>query len=147
MGSLGNLAGVGAGVPSHVVEQANALYWGSDASVNRLAGDLDLSKGALYEIITPFPVGIPCPTGDGEMVFANRTARDRGFVSCPVCGLEEEEARIREQLEQLGRVPETEFPEAPRLAQRDHSLRRVLIGTATLGAAAGFVLARLLRRS
>lgn len=146
MGSLGNLAGVGAGVPSHIVEQANSLYWGSEASVNRLADELDLSKGALYEIITPFPVGIPCPTGDGEMVFANRTARDRGFVSCPVCGLEEEEDRVRQELERLGRVPETELSDPPGLPEADNSLRRLVVGSAALGVAAGFVLARVLRR-
>jgi len=37
-------------------DRANELYWGSDRSVNQIADDLDLSKGALYEMIRPSPV-------------------------------------------------------------------------------------------
>jgi predicted RNA-binding Zn-ribbon protein involved in translation (DUF1610 family) len=69
-----------------VDDRANDLYWGSDRSVNQIAEDLDLSKGALYEIIRPLPAGFYCPACDAELVHSNRTARDRGRVDCPVCG-------------------------------------------------------------
>ena len=134
-------------VSDEVVETANELYWGSDASVNRLAQELDLSKGALYDLISPYPAGFPCPRGDGEMVYANRTARARGFVSCPTCGLEDEEAVVRERLETMGHIPEIELPDPyPPPSRQDRTLERLMVGSALTGAAVGFALARLLRR-
>ena len=121
----------------HDAERANELYWGSDRSVNDLADDLDLSKGALYSLIRPLSAAVDCPECGGEMSYANRTARDRGLVTCEACGLEEEETLVRIEsgdtsvlVEGGGLTPAT----------------RVLVGTALLGAAAGFVLARLVDR-
>ena len=82
-----------------VVARANELYWHSEESVNQLARELDLSKGTLYEILTPLPAGLSCPHHDGDLSYPNRTARDRGFVSCPSCGFEDEEAQARALLE------------------------------------------------
>lgn len=147
MALLGQGAEGGPAAPQEIVERANSLYWDSGASVNRLAQDLDLSKGALYELIAPFPSGISCPKGDGELGFANRTARDRGFVSCPSCGLEDEVDRVMDRLEREGQTPETEFEEKLPVTGTDAlSVRGLLVGTAFLGAAAGFVLAGLLKR-
>ncbi|HKK92836.1 MAG TPA: hypothetical protein VJ925_05355 [Longimicrobiales bacterium] len=118
-------------------DHANELYWGSDRSVNDLAEDLNLSKGALYALIEPLPAGLDCPECGGEMQYANRTARDRGIVTCAECELEEEETLVR-------------------IESGDDSVlsgssgfgtdARTLAGTALLGAAAGFVLARLIDR-
>lgn len=72
-------------VTREVVERANELYWGSDESVNRIADDLDLSKGALYGIIEPEASGRGCPLCGDEVVYANRTAKDRGMLACPTC--------------------------------------------------------------
>ena len=40
-----------------------------------------------------------CPRHDGELSYPNRTARDRGFVSCATCGFEDEEDQVRTLLE------------------------------------------------
>ena len=64
---------------------ANELYWGSERSVNQIAEQLDLSKGALYGMIEPLPEGLGCPVCGEEVVSANRTARDRGVLSCAEC--------------------------------------------------------------
>jgi predicted DNA-binding protein YlxM (UPF0122 family) len=42
-------------------DRANELYWGSDRSVNQIADELDLSKGALYGMIRPLPAALACP--------------------------------------------------------------------------------------
>jgi len=75
--------------------RANALYWESDDSVNDIADRLDLSKGALYSLVEPLPADEACPECAGELEFPNRTAREKGYVSCPECGLEEELALVR----------------------------------------------------
>lgn len=72
----------------------NELYWSSDAGVNRLARELGLSKGALYQLVTPLSAGIRCPSCGAEMGYSNRTTRDHGLVSCAECGLEDEAERI-----------------------------------------------------
>ena len=71
-------------------QRANALYWNSDDSVNEIAETLDLSKGALYGMVEPLATEEPCPDCGKPLEFANRTARDKGLVACPSCGLEEE---------------------------------------------------------
>lgn len=68
--------------------RANELYWGSDLSVNQIADALDLSKGALYEMIRPLPAAVSCPRCGVEAVHPNRTAQERGLVVCPACGWE-----------------------------------------------------------
>ena len=147
-------------VPDEVVERANDLYWRSGASVNQLTRELDLSKGALYEIITPMAAGLSCPCGGGEMVYTNRTARERGFVSCTTCGLEDEEEHVRDYLEERDATsavelaaadpglphvrtdPQTEALEttAPR------NLEKLLVASALAGIAVGLVLGGLLRK-
>jgi hypothetical protein len=119
--------------------RANDLYWDSDASVNDIAEALDLSKGTLYGMIHPRDAGLACPECGGGMEHPNRTARDRGFVTCAACGLEEEESLVREALA---------------LDQKRTSLRgsrnapdTAVLATALLGAAAGIVVMRWLRRS
>ncbi len=72
-------------VTREVIERANELYWGSDRSVNQIADDLDLSKGALYGIIEPESAGVGCPRCGEEVAYANRTAKDRDMLDCPEC--------------------------------------------------------------
>lgn len=127
-----------------LVDRANDLYWGSDASVNRLADELDLSKGALYDVIRPYPAGMPCPNGDGEMGYPNRTARDRGFVTCGTCGLEDEEAHVAEGLERAGFPPETDLPRG--MASGRPWTGGRMLGSALVGVALGVVIAGLVRR-
>lgn len=136
------------------IAEVNRLYWDSDRSVNQIADDLSMSKGALYEVVEARTAGLPCPRCGEEMVYPNRTARDRGFLNCPSCGLEEEESEVHEGWQEAagrtggGAVVVT--PEAVRDAREDpgrrQALTRVLAGTALLGMAAGIVIATVLRR-
>jgi len=71
---------------SEVADRANELYWGSDLSVNQIAEQLDLSKGAFYGVIRGLPSGSACPACRAEVVHPNRTARDRGLHDCLHCG-------------------------------------------------------------
>ena len=73
-------------------DRANELYWGSDMSVNQIADALDLSKGALYEMIRPLPASVACPRCATEAEHPNRTAKERGLIVCPWCGWEGAEA-------------------------------------------------------
>ena len=72
-------------VTEEVVDRANELYWGSDRSVNQIADDLELSKGALYGIIEPQPSGLGCPLCGDVVVYSNRTAKDKQMLDCPTC--------------------------------------------------------------
>lgn len=137
-------------------ERANGLYWSSDESVNAIADELDLSKGALYGLVDPLPAGLPCPRCSADMVYPNRTARDKGFLTCPECDLEEDEERVRAEWREAGRrtgggavvvspgrgATARPAPDGGGLAARS----RVLMGTALLGAAAGVALALWARR-
>ena len=123
---------------TQLAERANTLYSESDASVNDNAEGLDLSKGSLYGMITPRPAGIGCPECDAELEHPNRTAREMGFVTCPACGLEEEEAVV------LTLAGDPAPAEAVGLGYGGSS--RALWGTVLLGAAAGILLVRWARR-
>ncbi len=136
-----------------VAPEANRLYWKGDISVNQIADDLDISKGHLYELISPLPSGLPCTRCGEEMVFPNRTARDKGFLTCPACGLEEEEDAVQEAWsETTGRagggavvVPPRAVADARSGSDRD-DVTRIVAGTALLGLAAGIAIATWLRR-
>lgn len=145
--------------PDDVTERANDLYWRSGASVNQLTRELDLSKGALYEIIAPMAADLPCPCGGGEMAYTNRTARERGFVSCTNCGLEDEEEHVRDYLEDQDYTSALELAADPGLPQvradpptealattPPRNLEKLLVASALAGLAVGVVLGGLLRR-
>ena len=69
-------------------ERASTLYWNSDRSVNSIADDLGLSKGRLYDLIRPLGSEQPCSACGSELVFENRTAREREERICPICDSE-----------------------------------------------------------
>ncbi|HUF75980.1 MAG TPA: hypothetical protein VMM35_06865 [Longimicrobiales bacterium] len=120
-------------------DRANELYWGSDRSVNQIAEELDLSKGALYGLIRPLPAAMGCPACGAEVVYPNRTAQERGVVDCAACGWD-------------GTEDETVPGYAPRAVTDERSLERsrargralsrddlasgAVLGGALLGAAA-----------
>ena len=136
-------------VPEEILaaeQRATELYWGSDSSVNQIAEELDLSKSALYGIIRPLPAEVECPVCRSEVVFANRTARQRGRVSCPQCtweGSADETVLFAEEDEDLEPF---DYLELPPPASRDRELGRTVIGGALLGAAAGLALVFWARR-
>lgn len=127
---------------------ANELYWGSERSVNQIAEQLDLSKGALYGMIQPVPGGLGCPVCGEEVVFANRTARERGVLSCAQCawkGDEDETVALGED----GAVTlpfYTEEDEVVVPTPVDRSRARTIAGGALLGAAVGLALVLWTRR-
>lgn len=143
-------------------QEANERYWESDESVNQIGEALGLSKGALYNLLEPLAAGLPCPGCGEEMVFPNRTARDKGFLECPECGLEEEEVAVQAFWEEEG--DSTLILQPRRLVQRAGEAvqravdtgrdrvdsmtprSRIIAGTALLGAAAGLVLGTYLRK-
>jgi len=146
-------------------EEANRLYWESDQSVNQIGEALDLSKGVLYSLIEALPANLPCPDCGEEMVFPNRTARDKGFLVCSNCSMEEEEVAVRSFWEEQGEsweAPEEagsrplarRAGEAVQQAVESGKARvselsprgRILTGTALLGVAAGLALGAYFRK-
>lgn len=122
---------------AEVEARANELYWESNESVNQIAEDLELSKGTLYSVIQPLPTGLACPDCGEELLYPNRTARERGMVGCPACGFEGEEEEARpagggELDDGSGRPAAVAAWEA-----MDPDRKRTVIGGALLGAAAG----------
>jgi hypothetical protein len=131
--------------------RANELYWTSDLSVNQIAEELDLSKGMLYELIRPAPAGMGCPECSEELVYANRTARDRALLACPRCGWEGDEddvdLGVGDHYVVVPDATEGEAAVAPGAATTpDAGRKRVMVGGALLGAAAGLALVLWSRR-
>lgn len=135
----------GSAADQETERKANELYWGSEWSVNRIAEELDLSKGVLYGIIRPQPSGLACPMCGEEVVYPNRTAKERRLVACLSCGWGGEDLAAGPAGEGLGAaVPlgigldEDEVVMPP--IHLSSSRQRVLLGGVLLGAAAGLAL-------
>lgn len=124
--------------------EANRRYWDTDASVNQIAEEMGLSKSSLYGVIDHLGTGLACPECSSELVFANRTARDRGMVSCSRCTFEGLADEILDEVE--GADPGAATAEHGG-AEGQTPSARVIAGTALLGVAAGLALATLFRRS
>lgn len=129
-------------VDAAALQEVNDLYWGSELSVNQIADKLDLSKGRLYQMISPKPTGRSCPSCGTEADYPNRTAKEKGVVLCSACGFEGTVADLVD--------PATEYERfGDQLAAATDTIRvpskRIFWGAVLLGAAVGIVLAR--RRS
>jgi predicted RNA-binding Zn-ribbon protein involved in translation (DUF1610 family) len=129
------------GVEREREKRANELYWGSELSVNQIADEMDVSKGMLYELIRPEPVGVACPVCTQEVVYANRTARERAMLACPSCGWEGDEAEADSGVGDASVVlpagEEEGQADADPFADDDPGRKRAIVGGAFLGAAAG----------
>jgi hypothetical protein len=139
----------GAAVDRETERKANDLYWGSRSSVNQIAEALDLSKGTLYGLIRPLPSGLTCPDCSQEAVYPNRTAKERSLVACPSCGWEGDEMDT-ETGGGDGTVAPPDLSDvvddvAPPPVAEGHR-RRIMVGGALLGAAAGLALVIWARR-
>lgn len=131
-------------ISPEAVERANELYWGSDRSVNQIADDLDLSKGALYAVIAPLPAGLGCPLCGEEVVYSNRTAQDRGKLECPSCGWDgAADETVERDVEDDG-ASEALAPPPP--APWSPATVRTVAGGALLGAAVGLAFVLWARR-
>jgi hypothetical protein len=129
-------------IDAKVEAKAHELYWDSDESVNQIAEDLGLSKGSLYSIIRPLPAGLGCPECGEELLYPNRTARERGMVGCPSCGFEGEEEET-DPYRDGGNGSASSLDgdgSAAGTGLLDVTQKRTLIGGALLGAAAGLAL-------
>ena len=129
-----------------LARKASKRYWESDESVNGIAEGLGISKGRLYDVLRPLPVEGSCPKcGGTPPAFQNRTARDRGQVSCLQCGWEGD-------LDKLGEAPPLEEQESvrPQVPVHRGSATEVPslvgLGGILVGLALGFVLSRMLDR-
>ena len=128
-----------------LIKRANSLYWESDASVNDIADNLDLSKGALYGIIRPLDAGVRCPECGTGMEFPNRTAHEKGLVTCPKCELEEE----HELVQAAALDTQDEVPPPPPSAEgeaRPMVPLRALVASTLLGLATGIAIGQLTGR-
>ncbi len=115
-------------------DRANRLYWESDASVNDIASRLDLSKGALYQLIEPLAAEVPCPDCGATLEYPNRTALERGLMQCSTCGRENVRAEEAPPERPVRAPVETVDPiEVERDPVAD---RQGMIGLGLLGAAA-----------
>ncbi len=128
----------GAAADQETERKANELYWGSDWSVNQIAGELNLSKGVLYGIIRPRPSGLACPMCGEEVSYPNRTAKERGLVACASCGWAGEEMEADLTGAEAGELDDEEIVMPP--IHLSTARQRVLLGGVLLGAAAGLAL-------
>ena len=133
--------------------RANELYWQSQKSVNQIAGELDLSKGMLYGMIRPLAAALPCPRCSSDMEYANRTARERGLITCRACTLELAENDARQQWQAAAAaVPGGKLLVSPRHAPEQRrgitpdKRDPVMVGAGLLLIAAGIWLFRGLNR-
>lgn len=132
----------GRAVDPRVAQDANRRYWDTQSSVNQIADDLGLSKSSLYGLIEQLGTGLACPDCGTELAFANRTARDRGVVSCPACGFEASSDDVEETVDSgISRGDRSTAGGSEALPNG-----RVLAGTALLGFAAGLVLGSMVRK-
>jgi len=131
-------------VTAEGTERANELYWGSERSVNQIADDLDLSKGALYAMIEPLATGVGCPLCGSEVVYPNRTAKERDRLACPTCDWDgsADETMSYEKPED---DPEPSLGPPPPASVTNARLR-TMAGGALLGSAVGLALVIWARR-
>jgi predicted RNA-binding Zn-ribbon protein involved in translation (DUF1610 family) len=131
-------------------KESNRLYWETDSPVAEIAETLGISRRALYEVIEPQPVGVPCPDCGAGLVFRNRTALERGRAECPEC---EFEMALEPDLDRDAAEPEVEQERAgARLSPMrgrtltHHGSGAVLGGSLLAGIALGATLGFLFRQ-
>jgi hypothetical protein len=123
--------------------RVNRLYWESDLSVNAIGEEMELSKGRLYEFLRPLPSGLGCPDCGGELGYENRTARDRGNLVCSRCGFEGGRTDALDEPEEGSEMLPLPRERGP---LSDPSVLSTALGGLVVGALAGFLLGRVLRR-
>lgn len=141
-----------AGRKRDVTRRANELYWGSDESVNQIADRLDLSKSGLYGMIGPLAAESTCPICGAQVEYANRTARDRDELSCPGCTWEgsEDETVPMDPKANGADASARERRSGSRLSEAaarfELDRKRIIMGSALLGAAVGLAVFAYVRR-
>ena len=72
-----------------IAAEANRLYWDTETSVADIAQQLELSRRALYDTVDPLPTHRSCDVCGSPLVFENRSARNSGTETCPICDSDE----------------------------------------------------------
>lgn len=130
----------------HQTREVSELYWNSDASVAEIAEQLQLSRRALYDALTPALAGAACPSCGGDLVFTTRSAKAAERGQCASCGLEQDPAALRTLRSRPSEA--RSGPSAP--IDSEAALlrsRAVLLGTAVVtGLAVGAIAALILSR-
>jgi len=123
---------------SDEARQANRLYWDTDESVNGIADRLELSKGRLYDMITSLEVEATCPKCGTNLVYANRTAREHGTLTCEACGFEGHRDKVK------GDSTPHQHP-ATQASGMFARADRTMVGAVLAGVAVGLMVGRLLK--
>lgn len=114
-------------------DRANRLYWESDASVNEIADQLDLSKSSLYQMIEGLDAERDCGQCGGGLEYANRTARVKGLLQCPECGADDVAAdTVKPARRSARRTPTASTRQPDPIADRQAMVGAALLGTAAL---------------
>lgn len=119
-------------------EEANRLYWDSSASVAVIAQRMGWSRRALYDAIEPLPTEESCETCGSPLVYANRSARSSGTMTCIACEAREEAAEPASD-PQLQRALAAEARDR---RERIYAAGAAALVGATTGAALTFLLVR-----
>jgi hypothetical protein len=129
-----------------VAQEANRLYWETTLGVNRIVEALDLSKGALYDLLRPLAADERCDACGQGRVFTNRTARAQGESQCLAC---EEVAASASSAASAGEDGMIDTPPQTVHAIPETGGHRTLWIAALVGGVAGFFMGRALggRRS
>ncbi len=120
------------------VDEANRLYWDSDASVASIAQELGWSRRALYDAIEPLPIERTCDVCGTPLVYANRSARASGSATCAACASREAESASRED-RQLQRALNAEARDR---RERAYAAGAAAVVGASVGAALTFLVVR-----
>lgn len=126
---------------------ANQLYWETDASVAEIADQLTISRRALYDAIEPRPAGVTCTQCEAGLVFRNRTAAERRRAECLECEIEVALETVVGGAAATGQAESARRPPRPTPVRVPESASghgaavggALLVGIA-LGAAAGYLL-------
>jgi hypothetical protein len=125
------------------VDEANRLYWETDASVAEIADRLGWSRRALYDAIRPLPADAACDVCGSTLVFVNRSARSAATTTCMTCVAREEEGAEGDE----DTAEDVELARAYAAEARDRRERIMAAGVAgligaSIGAAVAFLVVR-----
>lgn len=73
--------------------EANRRYWQTEEPVTEMADALGVSRGTLYNHISPLSTGGVCEECGGALAYRNRQNRDTGEAECVECGTAQHQER------------------------------------------------------
>jgi hypothetical protein len=124
------------------VEKANRLYWESDASVADIAEQMGWSRRALYDAVEPLPTERPCSTCGTPLVYANRSARTAGTLTCVACAERAAERESELTARDDARLERALSVEARDRREQGYAIGGAVVVGAVVAAAATLLLVR-----